>query len=934
MARWIPSLLALLVAGALGPGCERFDPHDPPAPAPPASTPGSGEGGVGLVSTVAIDHPVFGGVSGVVSGDGRVDVAWRPAEDDEDAPEAIAYRVYIAAGPGDQDFAAPAVVTAPGVTSAAIDGLPNGAAVYLVARAVDSEGNEDQNRVEWVGVPNPVRYIDAESTGSPANGLTPASAYRTIGQAVGASIALGGVNFHLRQGLYLENVVLFPGMFLHGGFDGSFSVAGRDPQLHISQITVPDTTLDVDAVTILPGSILTGIDGVELDGAGVADNGVFAADAFVRISNCGIRNATSQGITLRSDVAEGSLLEGSVRGCAIVDNGAEGISLSALTDLVIDDNRITENVNEGIEGQWVFGAAGIDTRIEVTRNLIQGNGDEGIDLDLAEVSEADSTASQGARVRIVVRNNDVAENGLDGVRLDLDFETDDGIDCRARIEDNRIRANGGPGCSIDGDAAAALRIARNAITANRGAGVAGTGVADGPVVHLLHSRLLGNRRAAVEWTGHGVIEVRQCVLRSNGGGSIAADAAHVDLSGCAVIGHELPGNADRVRYSILSGALPGATLGEGLSFANPGFELHPEQVLVVPADGGGDSVPVPDASLWRTADIAELRDDGVPREVTAVFFDRIAVRPAPERSARAGDSLFRFLPESIVTESEFLRPVSGARDAGDPVESDRDGSRTDIGPAGGDTPGNVGVEIGLAVEASPLELVGAAPLPGFVQSTNEWRLLFPRAVPADFAASFTLHINGAREPSHLRGRVNGAELLLTTEAPLAAGDLLTLEVAPQTSPDPEARQPFHIIYDSVAAAPAEDRDFGAGDLNGSPADAQGLHAEAVLVSGTIATPSDADYYEVRLAAGITLTAEVVALQRGSPLSATLSLYRASDDTLIASAAPTAPTFDDPVLPPFTSPSSDRFLLRIASTDSSGSPSHTYLLALRLLSAVE
>ena len=151
----------VLLAGAALPSCNRFDPSRPPVivPAPP-----SGEGGIGVSSQVVIEHPLFGGLQHVVAGEGLLHLRWVAAEDDNDLPEDIVYQVFLAPGPGDQNFSAPDLVTAPGTVTVTIDGLASGAPIYVVVRAVDLDGNSDRNTIEWIATPNPVRFVNAGST--------------------------------------------------------------------------------------------------------------------------------------------------------------------------------------------------------------------------------------------------------------------------------------------------------------------------------------------------------------------------------------------------------------------------------------------------------------------------------------------------------------------------------------------------------------------------------------------------------------------------------------------------------------------------------------------------------------------------------------------------------------------------------------------------
>lgn len=142
--------------------------------------------------------PVFAGVDAAAPvGSSSMRVSWQPASDDITPPADIVYRVYVADAPDTQDFGAPAATTPAGASGALITGLAADTTYYVVARAVDAAGNEDDNTSELaaatgnaVGFSSQVQPILTEScTGSgchggrmPAEGLdlTAGNAYATL----------------------------------------------------------------------------------------------------------------------------------------------------------------------------------------------------------------------------------------------------------------------------------------------------------------------------------------------------------------------------------------------------------------------------------------------------------------------------------------------------------------------------------------------------------------------------------------------------------------------------------------------------------------------------------------------------------------------------------------------------------------------------------
>lgn len=96
--------------------------------------------------------PTFSGVATVTGTSPSTLVAsWSPASDDVTVSSNMVYEVYLSDTSGAQNFGVPRFVTAPGVTSATLIGLPSGAARYFVVRARDQAGNVDANKKEVKG---------------------------------------------------------------------------------------------------------------------------------------------------------------------------------------------------------------------------------------------------------------------------------------------------------------------------------------------------------------------------------------------------------------------------------------------------------------------------------------------------------------------------------------------------------------------------------------------------------------------------------------------------------------------------------------------------------------------------------------------------------------------------------------------------------------
>ncbi len=91
--------------------------------------------------------PVFGGVgAGELVSESQVRLRWAPGLDDTTPRGRIVYRVYQGLGNGPVDTNVPVAVSIPGETSVVVSGLAPSASHRFVVRAVDAEGNEDDNR--------------------------------------------------------------------------------------------------------------------------------------------------------------------------------------------------------------------------------------------------------------------------------------------------------------------------------------------------------------------------------------------------------------------------------------------------------------------------------------------------------------------------------------------------------------------------------------------------------------------------------------------------------------------------------------------------------------------------------------------------------------------------------------------------------------------
>ncbi len=106
----------------------------------------AGSGGSAGGPVAQNDPPDFAGVDAVAPAtETALLVAWQPASDDTSAPEDIRYNIYVANEDGMQNFGAPQAEAPPGATSLILTNLTPNVEQFVVVRAVDADGNEEEN---------------------------------------------------------------------------------------------------------------------------------------------------------------------------------------------------------------------------------------------------------------------------------------------------------------------------------------------------------------------------------------------------------------------------------------------------------------------------------------------------------------------------------------------------------------------------------------------------------------------------------------------------------------------------------------------------------------------------------------------------------------------------------------------------------------------
>ncbi len=255
-----------------------------------------------------------------------------------------------------------------------------------------------------------VLRVDSSAAGG-GDGATWADAFRTVGEAMGASVA--GDELWVARGVYTEAVSVAAGVAVYGGFRGDEETCdARDWRAHE---TVIDARGAVSAVVCGAGALLDGVTvtgasqrGVSVEkvsaviarvtvrGIGVGDTrthyGVYASVSTVRIEDCVIADNAGYGIYLANSSGEFTIRgchvlrnvqrtgrcagidciggTGSVENCVIACNDGDGILTSSCAKLTVRGVTLADNGGAGITAA----TCSVNAGFTVADSIIWANG--------------------------------------------------------------------------------------------------------------------------------------------------------------------------------------------------------------------------------------------------------------------------------------------------------------------------------------------------------------------------------------------------------------------------------------------------------------------------------------------------------------------------------------------------------------------------------
>jgi len=255
----------------------------------------------------------------------------------------------------------------------------------------------------------------------------------------GGSAALNAAAAHFAKDDY--TIKVGPGTY---GLTADVSITGEGLTL-VSSDGAADTIVDAyDGTNRWSIKIDTGGEDVVIDGFTIddADEAIIVDEDDATVKNCVLTDATNAGVVILNDGTDATISDNTIEDCAIgiiIQGASPAVDF---LDIDITGNTITE-ANNG--GAIVFG--GGNTNIDITGNTITDNEVSGIffvDEDINNVACDDIsisgnsiTLNEGSGIyiaendvaptKLVIRENDILDNEVDGILILIWTEASDYI---------------------------------------------------------------------------------------------------------------------------------------------------------------------------------------------------------------------------------------------------------------------------------------------------------------------------------------------------------------------------------------------------------------------------------------------------------------------------------------------------------------------------
>ncbi|MCY2958866.1 MAG: right-handed parallel beta-helix repeat-containing protein [Planctomycetota bacterium] len=603
---------ALALATVALTGCDRLaleNPLGPPASGgggPPPPVLPSAHGSVGLVAAC-------GGVA-------RLRADWSVPADGLDGIEGAVF-----AG---TDSAALFTGTAHPVDLARghviLEGVPDGVELHvglgLRAVAAMPDSAIAAGTGEWVQSgpvlrvhTGPPVYVNPALAPDAGDGTSPETAFGDLALGMLIANSQGGGSVWVSEGTVQNAAIpLFEGVHLVGGFGADFVLGRRDPvEAQTLLVGVPGQA--ITTVTSGPGGTAV-IDGIAFTGtaavpAALDDTGRRVEMRSLRIFGC------QRGIKLRN-ISTSPVVAVVLAGVEASGAQLEGLSIDGPFDLWLEACAFDANGNEGLDLNHLWAPSGATSRLVVRGSSFRSNGNEGVDCHLGA---SPGPTSPGGFFDVRIQDCDFEGNGLDGLRVDVDYESTPAWSADVLVRGSRARANRGAGVHLDLDGRTRTLLHGIVASANGQDGVLVTSETFAGMATVASSALLGNLGAGLRASlGNVSIAASHCVLAGNSAGDAQSAIVPVVAHSCA---------------SYLAGAASGGIQTHACVVASDPLALAFLRAPIGFATATGLSaglVVLDAASSASIGDDFEIADDGASREVTSTTGTSIGLEPVPD----------------------------------------------------------------------------------------------------------------------------------------------------------------------------------------------------------------------------------------------------------------------------------------------------------------
>lgn len=568
------------------------------------------------------------------------------------------------------------------------------------------------------------RYVDPDVPVGLGDGSTPATPTSDLVLALLDAFVQGGGNVYVTGGEITNTAFpLFTGVQLLGGFDATFDLAARDPDVHVTHFegVSAQTMFRVENGASGPAVI----DGVTLTGS-------FAVPTAIDVPGlpCEIRDVTmtgmSRGVKVRG-LATGPAFDVLVTGAHVSGCEIEGLSVDAAVDVVLEHSTFDANGNEGADFNHLWAPSGTTVHLVARACVFTRNGTEGLDVHLGAPAGG---GSAGGRFVIDVSDCDFELNALDGARIDIDYEATPAWSSDIVTFGCRTRANGASGLHYDLDSTSTATVERLSASANSTDGFLLTSESAAGMVTISSSALFGN-------LGFGARLVQ---------GNFGLVMAHCVVAGNALGGVDSPvvrSSAHSTVFHLQSTPLLGveAIACVTTSFADPAqFVRAPREYTTISAQSGA-TLTLAAPTTTGSGLPFEIADDGMPRAVTWVRGTTMIVDPPIDAIRTPARGTF-FDAGGSSTEDWRLSGTSSALGAGFAALGAGASDAGVFGAPSSGTPGNAD-----AVRRRSFRLADTSPRwASTITSSTEVRLSFAGSAPAPAtvpAAVYGVSANGA-----------------------------------------------------------------------------------------------------------------------------------------------------------------------------------------------